>query len=62
MLLPQVDPDNRVRLIEWAVDSAGENKTLFPQPLILDYEALKEFEPQPAPQGGGGLAPMSDKY
>jgi hypothetical protein len=62
MLLPQVDPDNRARLIEWAVDSAGENKTLFPQPLILDYEALKEFEPQPTPQGGGGLAPMSDKY
>lgn len=63
MLLPQVDPDNRARLIEWAVDSAGENKTLFPQPLILDYESLKDYEPPPSQAGGGGdLKPMSDKF
>jgi len=46
-LMPFMDPDNRARLIEWAVDSAGENKTLFPQPLILDYEAIRDFEPPP---------------
>lgn len=61
LLLPQVDPDNRMRLIEWAVDSAGENKTLFPQPLILDYESLKNFEPEPKPSGAS-FTPMSDKF
>ena len=52
VLMPQMDPDNRTRLIEWAVESSGENKTLFPHPLVLDYEALAEFEP---PQPGGGI-------
>ena len=51
VLLPHMDPDNRTRLIEWAVDSSGENKTLFPQPLVLDYEALAEYEP-PQPDAG----------
>lgn len=56
MLLPHMDPDNKARLIEWAVDSAGENKTLFPQPLVLDYEDLKNFKPEEQggmPPGGG---------
>jgi hypothetical protein len=49
VLMPNMDPDNRTRLIEWAVESSGENKTLFPRPLVLDYEALAEYEPpQPA--------------
>jgi hypothetical protein len=45
VLMPMMDPDNKARLIEWAVDSSGENKTLFPQPLVLDYEALAQYEP-----------------
>ena len=49
ILIPHMDPDNRSRLIEWAVETAGENKILFPQPLILDYEALKDFEPPQPP-------------
>lgn len=53
VLLPNMDPDNRTRLIEWAVESSGENKTLFPHPLVLDYDALADFEP-PQP---GGMAP-----
>lgn len=53
MLLPNMDPDNKVRLIEWVVDSAGENKSLFQQPLILDLEALKNAAPpdeEPLPE------------
>ena len=51
--MPMMDPDNKARLIEWAIDSSGENKTLFPQPLVLDYEALAEYEPpQPAEEPG----------
>jgi hypothetical protein len=49
ILIPHMDPDNRSRLIEWAVETAGENKILFPQPLMLDYEALKDFEPPQMP-------------
>jgi len=49
VLMPMMDPDNKARLIEWAIDSSGENKNLFPQPLVLDYEALAQYEPpQPA--------------
>jgi hypothetical protein len=46
MLLPNMDPGNKARLIEWVVDSASENKSLFPQPLVLDYEDLKNHAPQ----------------
>jgi len=45
VLLPHMDPDNRVRVIEWAIDNAGENRILFPQPLVLDAEALRDYEP-----------------
>ena len=45
ILLPNMDPDNKSRVIEWAIDNAGENKLLFPQPLLLDYEALRDYEP-----------------
>lgn len=49
VLMPHMDPDNRVRVIEWAVETSGENKLLFPQPLLLDYEALQNYEP-PQPE------------
>jgi len=45
ILLPEMDPDNKARVIEWAVANAGENRLLFPQPLLLDYDALKEYVP-----------------
>jgi hypothetical protein len=45
-LLPVVDPSNKARIIEWATDVIGENKNLFPQPLILDYDEMKEHEAQ----------------
>lgn len=51
ILMPQLDPDNRARMIAWAVDIAGENKTLFPQALVLDYDALREYEPPSQPSG-----------
>lgn len=45
VLLPQIDEDNRPKLISWAVENAGENRLLFPRPLILDYDDLKNFQP-----------------
>ena len=45
-LLPQCDPDNKARLIEWAADVFNEQKLLFPKPLMLDAEALAAFTPE----------------
>lgn len=53
MMLPQSDPDNKARLIEWAVDNFNSLKFLFDSPLVLDYEELANYEPEPPamPQG-----------
>ena len=45
VLIPQLDPENKATAIQWAVENAGENKLLFPVPLILDYEALRSYTP-----------------
>jgi hypothetical protein len=49
-LLPVIDPNNKARMIEWATDVVGENKNLFPQPLILDYDSLTEYQEQQTQQ------------
>jgi hypothetical protein len=49
-LLPVVDPGNKARIIEWATDVVGENKNLFPQPLILDYDSLSDYQEQQTEQ------------
>jgi hypothetical protein len=62
-LLPILDPDNKARVIEWAVDNFNALKFLFDAPLVLDYGAIageaqeqkdqqKEQQKQLA-QGGG---------
>ena len=45
VLLPTLDPDNKSRMVEWAATNFNEQKLLFKQPLLLDYEALAEYEP-----------------
>jgi hypothetical protein len=42
-LLPEIDPQNKARLIQWAIDNAGENKRLFAYALDLDIEELIGF-------------------
>lgn len=54
MLESKLDPDNRARLIEWAQDNFNENKMLFGNPLQLDIEALKNYEPPQPVLGAGG--------
>lgn len=48
-LLPNLDPDNRATVIQWAVDSLGENRIMFPVPLKLDIDALRQFTPAEPP-------------
>ena len=39
-LLPILDPDNKARIIEWAVDNFNALQFLFDAPLVLDYGAI----------------------
>jgi Protein of unknown function (DUF1073) len=48
VLLPVSDPQNKARLVEFFADNMNESKRLFPNPLVLDYEDLANYEP-PAP-------------
>lgn len=43
-LLPEVDPGNKSRAIQWALDNLSENKLLFPHDLVLDYDELEQFQ------------------
>jgi len=46
---PMMDPENKATLIGWAQDNINENKMMFQSPLLLDLQALAEYEPpQPA--------------
>lgn len=45
VLMPQLDPDNKALLIQWAADNVSESKKLFPNPLVLDYDSLKNYQP-----------------
>jgi hypothetical protein len=44
VLLPEMDPDNKVRVIEWMANNLGENKRMFAHDLILDYVGLGEHQ------------------
>lgn len=45
LLLPQIDPDNKATLINWMCDNLNEMDMMFPNPLVLDAEALANYEP-----------------
>jgi hypothetical protein len=45
ILLPQIDPENRAHMIQWAQDNFNENKLLFTIPMVLDMDALAEWAP-----------------
>ena len=59
VLLPTLDPDNKARLIEWSATNFNEQKLLFKQPLLLDYEALAEYEPPISEQEPSEPKPFS---
>lgn len=50
VLLPEMDPENKARVIENYANNMNESKRLFPNPLVLDYEALATYEPPAPPQ------------
>lgn len=48
VLLPAMDPENRVALIRWACDTFNGLKLLFPTALVLDWDALEDYDPAEA--------------
>ncbi len=57
VLSPQLDPENRAALIDWACDNFAENKLLFPHPLQLDMDALRAWTPPEPAQAEPQEAP-----
>lgn len=43
--LPQMDPDNKARVFEWAQDNINSMPLLFPNKMDLDIEAIRDYEP-----------------
>ncbi len=42
---PMLDPENKASLIGWAQDNINENKIMFQNPMMLDIQAIAEYEP-----------------
>lgn len=59
IVMPQIDPDNKARLIKWGADNMNALKLLFDAPLELDYEALAEYKPSPAANEPGEPHPFA---
>ena len=54
VMFPNIDPENKAIVMEWACDNFNENKKLFATPLNLDIDALKNYTP-PAPEAAPGM-------
>lgn len=60
-LLPNLDPDNKSRLIAWSVDNLNDQKMTFQNPFNLDDAALREWLAKQEEQGGGEEQSPFDK-
>lgn len=52
ILNPMLDPANKAKVVEWLADNVNERKRFFSSPLVLDYEALADYEPPAIGQNG----------
>lgn len=43
VFLPQVDPENFVKILEWVEDNINNTRMLFTSPLAIDYESLLKY-------------------
>lgn len=59
VLSPALDPDNKARVMEWFADNLNDSKHLFKNPLILDYEALRDYVPPEPPAEPHEPKPMN---
>ena len=57
-LLPMLDPENKARMIQWAIDNCNDMKLLFGAALEFDMDALMAYvPPEPAGPGEGDEPP-----
>lgn len=42
VMLPELDPDNKATVLEWLADTFSELKMLFPIPLVLNPDSLRD--------------------
>lgn len=45
VLMPELDPENKATVIQWACDNLNEMEFLFSNPLMIDAKAIAEYEP-----------------
>lgn len=60
VLVPELDPENKALLIEWACECFNEQKLMFPDALRLDFDALREYEPPTPDVMPGEPKPFAD--
>ena len=51
VLLPEADPENKAKIVQFIQENVNENKRMFTSPLDIDFDALAEYVP-PMPQAG----------
>lgn len=69
VLLPALPPSEKAKVIEWMCACLSEKKKLFTSPLILDIDAIKEYEPpqplaapeEPKPESASDSAPRRSR-
>jgi len=52
VLIPEMDPPNRVEVIRWLQRNFNELEDLFEAPLDIDFDSLESYEPPEAELGG----------
>ncbi|MGA7834054.1 MAG: hypothetical protein WCA31_02485, partial [Acidimicrobiales bacterium] len=58
---PMLDPDNKATLVGWAQDIINQNKIMFQSPLVLNLQAIADYEPPAAQQFAEPTEPKPPK-
>lgn len=61
VLLQELDPENKARLINWACDNINSNKTMFTNPLEFDRDDLLNYVPPAPPASESEPKPFSSE-
>jgi hypothetical protein len=50
-IAPLLDPENKATLLAWAADNLNQNKVMFQTELVLDEDAIRNWQPPTPPNG-----------
>lgn len=54
VMLAQADPENKARIMQWICDNINAEKHMFTSPLLVDAEAMANYQPPATPDMGMG--------